>query len=93
QTVASFNASHSKQSGDGYSAGLSGTLLDDHRMNYFVQSGHSQSGGVTLSQQLQNTFVLVKAPGAQGVRLENQPGVAIDRFGYAVLTSAMPYRH
>ncbi|MCV5498142.1 fimbria/pilus outer membrane usher protein, partial [Escherichia coli] len=41
----------------------------------------------------QNTFVLVKAPGAQGVRLENQPGVAIDRFGYAVLTSAMPYRH
>ncbi|MCV5277062.1 fimbria/pilus outer membrane usher protein, partial [Escherichia coli] len=39
QTVASFNASHSKQSGDGYSAGLSGTLLDDHRMNYFVQSG------------------------------------------------------
>ncbi|WP_163574289.1 fimbria/pilus outer membrane usher protein, partial [Klebsiella pneumoniae] len=27
------------------------------------------------------------------VRLENQPGVAIDRFGYAVLTSAMPYRH
>ncbi|AGB79441.1 P pilus assembly protein, porin PapC [Enterobacteriaceae bacterium strain FGI 57] len=136
QTVASFNASHSKQSGDGYSAGLSGTLLDDHRMNYFVQSGHSQyggdtsvanlgymgsmgnvalgynynnnyqqtslnvsggvvahSGGVTLSQPLQNTFVLVKAPGAQGVRLENQPGVAIDRFGYAVLTSAMPYRH
>jgi P pilus assembly protein, porin PapC len=136
ETVATFNATHSKQSGSGYSAGLSGTLLDDNRMNYFVQSGHSQnggdtsvanlgymgsmgsmelgynynnnyqqtslnvsggvvahSGGVTLSQPLQNTFVLVKADGAKGVRLENQPGVAIDRFGYAVLTSAMPYRH
>lgn len=136
ESTVNFNASNSKQSGSGYSAGMSGTLLDDNRMNYFVQSGHTQhggdtslvnlgylgsmgnvdlgysynnnyqqtslnvsggvvahSGGVTLSQPLQNTFVVVKAKGAQGVRLENQPGVAIDRFGYAVLTSAMPYRH
>jgi outer membrane usher protein len=132
----SVNATHSKQSGNGYSTGLSGTLLDDNRMNYFVQTGHTQhggdtslanlgyqgsagnidvghsynsryqqtslnvaggmvmhAGGVTLSQPLQNTFVLVEAKGAQGVRLENQPGAAIDRFGYAVQTSAMPYRH
>lgn len=34
----------------------------------------AHSGGVTLSQPLQNTFVVVKAKGAQGVRLENQPG-------------------
>lgn len=132
----SFNANHSKQSGNGYSTGLSGTLLDDNRMNYYLQTGHTKnggntsvanvgyqgsygnvevghsynsnyqqtslnvsggvvmhSGGVTLSQPLQNTFVLVEAKGAQGVRLENQPGAAIDHFGYAVQTSAMPYRH
>lgn len=136
ESTLSFNASHSKQSGSGYSTGLSGSLLDDSRLNYFVQTGHTHnggqtslanlgyqgsmgnievghsynrryqqsslnvaggvvmhSGGITLAQPLQNTFVLVKAKGAQDVRLENQPGVAIDRFGYAVMTSAMPYRH
>ncbi len=134
--TASFNAGHSKQSGNTYSAGLSGTALDDNRLNYAVQSGHDRysgqtssanvgyqgsmgtvnagysysndyqqstlgvsggivahSGGVTLTQPLQNTFVLVEAKDAKGVRLENQPGVAIDRFGYAVMTSASPYRH
>ena len=134
--TASFNAGHSKQSGNTYSAGLSGTALDDNRLNYAVQSGHDRysgqtssanvgyqgsmgninagysyskdyqqsslgvaggivahSGGVTLTQPLQNTFVLVEAKDAKGVRIENQPGVAIDRFGYAVMTSASPYRH
>ncbi len=134
--TASVNAGHSKQSGNTYSAGLSGTALDDNRLNYAVQSGHDRysgqtssanvgyqgsmgninagysyskdyqqsslgvaggivahSGGVTLTQPLQNTFVLVEAKDAKGVRIENQPGVAIDRFGYAVMTSASPYRH
>lgn len=134
--TANMSGTHSKQSGDSYSTGLSGSLLDDSRMNYYLQTGHTQnggqttvtdvsymgsmgnadlgyswgnnysqtslnvnggalvhSGGVTLSQPLQNTMVLVEAKNADGVRLENQPGVAIDRFGYAVMTSATPYRH
>ena len=133
---ATFNATHSRQNGDGFNAGINGSLLDDNRLNYGVQSGHTQhggdtstanlnyqgsvgnlglgysynnnyqqsslnasggvvlhSGGVTLSQPLQSTFVLVNADGAKGVRLENQPGVAIDRFGYAVLPYAQAYRH
>ncbi|CAO95699.1 fimbria/pilus outer membrane usher protein [Erwinia tasmaniensis] len=53
----------------------------------------AHSGGITLSQPLQNTIVLVQAKNAQGVRLENQAGVAINRAGYAVMNSAMPYRH
>lgn len=136
QVTANMNLSHGKQSGDSYSTGVSGTLLDDNRLNYYLQTGHSRSGGqtstadagymgsmgnvevgytqsesyqqgtlnlsggavahgggVTLSQPLQNTLVLVEAKNARGVRLENQPGVAIDRAGYAVMTSAMPYRH
>ncbi|MCP1065483.1 fimbria/pilus outer membrane usher protein [Serratia symbiotica] len=50
---------------------------------------------MTLTQPLQqNSFVLVEAKDAKRVRLvENQPAVAIDRFGYAVMTSASPYRH
>lgn len=33
---AGFNAGHSKQSGNTYSAGLNGTALDDNRLNYSV---------------------------------------------------------
>lgn len=135
-TTANFSAAHSKQSGDSYSTGISGTMLDDRRMNYSVSTGHTQSsgqssnlnpgysssignidgsyaysskyrqqglglsggllvhsGGATLTQPLQNTILLVEAKDAKGVRLENQPGVTIDRFGYAVVPSATAYRY
>lgn len=49
-------------------------------------------GGVTLTQPLNNTLVLVEAKDAKGVRLDNQAGAAIDDAGFAVMTSAMPYR-
>ncbi|AEW44670.1 fimbrial biogenesis outer membrane usher protein [Serratia symbiotica str. 'Cinara cedri'] len=49
--------------------------------------------GITLTQPLQNSFILVEALQAKGVRLENQFGVSINCFGYAVMTSASPYRH
>ncbi|MGY2135239.1 fimbria/pilus outer membrane usher protein [Pseudomonas reactans] len=50
------------------------------------------AGGVTLSQPLHNTLVLVEAKGAEGVGLDNQGGAAIDKSGFAVMTSATPYR-
>lgn len=50
------------------------------------------SGGVTLTQPLHDTLVLVEAQGAEGVGLDNQGGAAIDRSGFAVMTSATPYR-
>ncbi|MBW7983756.1 fimbria/pilus outer membrane usher protein [Enterobacillus tribolii] len=136
QITVNTSAMHSRQSGDSYNTGLSGSLLDDRRLSYSLYTGHTHSagqtsglnadyrgsmgnvsggysysnryqqeniglaggvlvhsGGVTLSQPLQNTFMLVEAKNARGVRLENQPGVAIDRFGYAVLPSATPYRY
>lgn len=49
-------------------------------------------GGVTLSQPLYDTLVLVEAKGAEGVGLDNQGGAAIDKSGFAVMTSATPYR-
>lgn len=134
-TNVNFSTAHSKQSGDSFSTGISGSMLDDRRMNYSVSTGHTQSsgqssnlnlgysssvgnlngsyaysnnyrqsglglsggllvhsGGATLTQPLQNTVLLVEAKDAEGVRLENQPGVTIDRFGFAVVPSANPYR-
>jgi len=68
---------------------------NDYQQSSLMVAGGivAHAGGVTLTQPLQNSFVLVEAKDAKGVRLENQPGVAIDRFGYAVMTSASPYRH
>ncbi len=50
------------------------------------------AGGVTLSQPLHDTLVLVEARGAEGVGLDNQGGAAIDKSGFTVMTSATPYR-
>ncbi|MCP5928555.1 fimbria/pilus outer membrane usher protein, partial [Klebsiella pneumoniae] len=47
---------------------------------------------VTLSQPLNDTVVLVKAPGADGVKVENQTGVTTDWRGYAVVPYATEYR-
>lgn len=134
--MANFSASHNKADGNGFNSGASGSLLDDNRLSYSVQTANAQgsslinsanlgyqgsignvdagysygggtrqetlglaggivahSGGITLTQPLQNTFILVEAKNARGTRLENQPGAAIDPFGYAVMTSAVPYHH
>lgn len=52
----------------------------------------AHADGVTFSQPLNDTVVLVKAPGAGNVRVENQTGVTTDWRGYAVLPYATEYR-
>lgn len=48
--------------------------------------------GLTLSQPLGNTNILVKAPGASNVAVLNQKGIKTDSRGYAVIPYATPYR-
>ncbi|MCH7372206.1 fimbrial biogenesis usher protein [Aeromonas sp. MR16] len=48
--------------------------------------------GVTFSQPLGNTNILVAAPGAGGVDIENTIGMATDADGYAVIPYASSYR-
>lgn len=63
------------------------------QLYYGVSGGIlAHANGVTLSQPLNDTVVLVKAPGASNVRVENQTGVRTDWRGYAVLPYAMVYR-
>lgn len=61
---------------------------------YYGLSGGvlAHRNGVTLSQPLNDTMVLVKAPGAGNVSVSNQPGVRTDGRGYAVLPFATEYR-
>lgn len=61
---------------------------------YYGLSGGvlAHENGITLSQPLNDTMVLVKAPGADNVRVENQTGVSTDWRGYAVLPYANEYK-
>ena len=52
----------------------------------------AHANGVTLSQPLNDTVVLVSAPGAKGTKVENQTGIRTDWRGYAVLPYATEYR-
>ncbi len=72
--------------------GYSGS--DDYRQVYYGLSGGvlAHANGVTLSQPLNDTVVLVAAPGADNVSLENQTGVRTDWRGYAVQPFASEYR-
>ncbi len=67
---------------------------DDIRQLYYGMSGGVlvHADGVTLSQPLNDTMVLIKAPGAEGTKVENQTGVRTDWRGYAVLPYATEYR-
>lgn len=66
----------------------------DYKQLYYGISGGvlAHEDGVTFSQPLNDTMVLIKAPGAKHVAVENQTGVRTDWRGYAVLPYAMDYR-
>ncbi|MDU2537193.1 MAG: fimbria/pilus outer membrane usher protein [Enterobacter hormaechei] len=66
---------------------------DSDRLNYGLQGGIiAHADGVTFSQPLGETNVLVKAPGAKGVGIQNQSGAKTDWRGYTAVSNLMPYR-
>ncbi|PJX32793.1 fimbrial protein [Klebsiella sp. A-Nf5] len=74
------------------SAGYSHSRYD-HSLNWDISGGAVvHANGVTLSQPLGDTNVLIKAPGAKGVSVENETGVKTDWRGYAVMPYATVYR-
>ncbi len=48
----------------------------------------AHADGITFGQPLGDTMVLVKAPGADNVKIENQTGIHTDWRGYAILPFA-----
>lgn len=75
-------------------ANIGYSYTDNYRQAYYGLSGGvvAHANGVTLSQPMNDTVVLVKAPGAEHVKVENQTGVETDWRGYAVLPYATEYR-
>lgn len=66
---------------------------NEHAWNWDLSGGAvAHADGVTFSQSLGDTNVLIKAPGARGVHVENETGVSTDWRGYAVMPYATMYR-
>jgi outer membrane usher protein len=66
---------------------------NSERLNYGLQGGIlAHREGLTLSQPLGETNVLISAPGARGVDIRNQPGVRTDYRGYTVVSNLSVYR-
>lgn len=53
----------------------------------------AHAGGVTLGPYLSDTFALVEAEGVSGAEVMNGMGAKIDRFGYAIVPSLVPYSY
>ncbi|WP_114239289.1 fimbria/pilus outer membrane usher protein [Dyella sp. C9] len=67
--------------------------------NYWQASVNAQGalaihgGGITFGPYLGDTFALIEAKGAEGARVLNGMGAAIDGRGYALVPSMTPYRY
>ena len=62
------------------------------RINYGIQGGALlHRDGLTLSQPLNETIILVKAPDAADIPINNETGIHTDVRGYAVVPYASPY--
>ncbi|NMJ54222.1 fimbria/pilus outer membrane usher protein, partial [Salmonella enterica subsp. enterica serovar Anatum] len=94
----SLQQSHSTQDGDsgGVNASYKGTYAnlnagynqspDSQQVSYGISGGIlAHENGITLSQPITGAAILIKAPGASGVSVENQTGVATDFRGYTVI--------
>jgi len=72
----------------GYSYGR-----DARNLSYGISGGAVlHEDGLTLSQPLGNTNILIKAPGASEVAVLNHRSIKTDSRGYAVIPYATPYR-
>lgn len=80
---------------DGTYGSVSGSYdysSESQRLNYGMKGGILvHADGVTFSQELGETVALIKAPGAEGVGVDNATGVSTDWRGYTVKTQMSPY--
>lgn len=83
----------------GYQGGYGSASLGygysrDYRQVRYGASGSAvlHSGGLTLGQTLGSTNVLIAAPGAAGVPVENSTGIHTDWRGYTVMPYTLDYR-
>ncbi|EAT6372242.1 fimbrial biogenesis outer membrane usher protein, partial [Salmonella enterica] len=63
------------------------------QVNYGLKGGIiAHPYGITFSQPLGESLALVKIPGANDAKIQNNTGVYTDRYGYAVVPYVNPYK-
>ena len=66
---------------------------NQRRLSYGIQGGVlAHEDVITIGQPLDSTSILIKAPGVNGVSVNNQTGVRTDWRGYALVPTANPFR-
>lgn len=66
---------------------------DTQQVNYGLKGGIvAHPHGITLSQPLGQSLAIVKAPGADDTKVQNNTGVYTDWRGYAVVPYVNPYK-
>ncbi|WP_413676619.1 fimbria/pilus outer membrane usher protein [Pantoea dispersa] len=91
--ASSSSLSATYRGGSGLLSGGYNRNRSQEQINYGLRGGVvAHPYGLTLSQELGETVALVQAPGASGVKVNNQTGVTTDWRGYAVLPWVTPYR-
>lgn len=104
----SYNLSQSTANhGQGYGGNLSATYNgsagsvtggynysnNQRQLTYGLSGGVvAHPHGVTLGQALGETIAIVRAPGASGVKVNNQTGLKTDWRGYAIVPYLTPFR-
>ncbi|MBA5806644.1 fimbrial biogenesis outer membrane usher protein [Morganella morganii] len=67
---------------------------DNRQISYGLNGSLIMSSyGATLSRPLGDTNGLIYAPGAEGIHILNNPGVATDGSGLAIVSNLIPYRN
>lgn len=84
---ANYQSSFSKLSGE-YSQGTDGKLFNYNAQGAIVAHPY----GITFSQPLGETAILVRAPDASDVKLQYRDGLHTDYRGYAIIPYANHYR-
>ncbi|VEA46386.1 type 1 fimbriae anchoring protein FimD [Salmonella enterica subsp. arizonae] len=66
---------------------------DTQQVNYGLRGGIvAHPHGITLSQPLGQSLAIIKAPGADDTKVQNNTGVYTDGRGYAVVPYVNPYK-
>lgn len=83
----SYNASSAN-------ANVSYSYTDMYKqVNYGVQGGIiAHPYGITLSQPLNETVVLLHAPGAENIKIKSSSGITTDKYGSAIIPYGSAYR-
>ncbi|SPY78527.1 fimbria/pilus outer membrane usher protein [Providencia rustigianii] len=83
---ASGNASASYRGSFGIANVGYGYDKDNQRVNYGLTGAIvAHPYGVTLAQPIYDSFAIIRAPGADGVKVANRTGVLTDSRGYAIV--------